>query len=91
MCKAFSCIVTQSGKVYWKAGLDSHKDIINLHKEDLELKDDKMPPNNTFARIEITPKDGDYLNIRNKWIYKIDQDIVPSFLTDKHKLMCSTN
>jgi hypothetical protein len=27
MCIAFSCLVHLNGKVYWKAGMDSHPDI----------------------------------------------------------------
>ena len=88
MCKAFSCIVTQSGKVYWKAGLDSHEDIIALGKGDKDLIDDKMPPNNTFARIEILPPNDDYLNIKDKWEYEVDASIIPSFLTPKHEKIC---
>ena len=88
MCRAFSCIVTQSGKVYWKVGLDSHEDIIALGKGDKDLKDDKMPPLNTFARIEIVPPNGDYLNLKGKWEYVIDSQIVPSFLTIDHEKIC---
>jgi hypothetical protein len=88
MCSAFSCIVTKSGKVYWKAGLDSHENILDLGKGDKDLIDNKMPPDNTFARIEIIPQDGDYLNVRQKWSYIIDERLVPSFLNNTHEIMC---
>ena len=38
MCKAFSCIITEKGKVYWKVGLDSHDDIINLFIKEEDRK-----------------------------------------------------
>ena len=89
MCKAFSCLVTKSNRVYWKAGVDSHDKLRELFS-DLELRDDKNPPHNTFARIEITPPDNNYLNIRSKWEYKIDESIKPEWLTDKHEILCRT-
>jgi len=89
MCKAFSCIITEKGKVYWKAGLDSHEDIINLFKsEDKDLIDDKQPPYNTFARVEITPSDNNYFNVKQKWIYKVDEYIRPDFLNSSHEFLC---
>jgi len=89
MCRAFSCIVTQKGKVYWIKGKDSHEDIIEHYKhEDNDLRDDNIPPNNTFARIEIVPPDGDYLNLKQKWEYQIDERIKPSFLTDSYEGFC---
>ena len=89
MCKAFSCIITEKGKVYWKVGLDSHDDIINLFiKEDKDLIDDKQPPYNTFARVEITPVDGNYFNNKQKWVYKIDENILPKFIDSSHEFIC---
>jgi len=90
MCKAFSCLVTRGNKVYWKAGVDSHEDILNLHKkQDSNLNDEKTPPLNTFARIEIVPPKEDYLNTNfGEWIFQIDESIKPSFLKDKHADLC---
>ena len=86
MCEAFSALVTKSGKVYWKAGLDNHDDLVELfEKKDKELKDDKEPPKNTFARIEIVPRDGNYLNLKQEWDYKIDEQVRPDFLTKEHE------
>jgi len=90
MCKAFSCLVTRGNTVYWKVGVDSHEDILNLFKDkDSNLSDIKPPPLNTFARIEIVPPGDDYLNNDfSKWQYQIDDSIKPSFLTDKHEDIC---
>ena len=83
MCKAFSCLVTRGNKVYWKAGLDSHENILKMfQKEDANLYDDKTPPFNTFARIEIVPPKEDYLCTNfTKWKFQIDERIKPFFIT----------
>ena len=84
MCKAYSCIVDKNGKVYWKAGLDSHSDI----QKQFKLKEPKLhePPTNEeiakkiqWAKIEITPKDGNYLRSLNRkdWQFNIDEPIKP--------------
>ena len=66
MCKAFSCIIAKSGKVYWKAGKDSHEYIKQLFKlSDLKADAD-------FVCIEITPKDGRYLYPDRDWILRFD-------------------
>jgi hypothetical protein len=89
MCKAFSCVVTIGNKVYWKAGIDSHDEIINEFKaDDKDLADDKPAPYNTFARVEITPKNGNYLDLEQNWIYRIDEQAKPNFLDTSHEFMC---
>jgi hypothetical protein len=90
MCKAFSCLVTRGKKVYWKAGLDSHEEILDYYQaQDNNLNDGKVPPLNTFARIEILPPGGDYLNADfEKWKFQIDESIKPSFLEAKHEDLC---
>ena len=71
MCNAFSAVITIAGDCYWKAGLDSHEDIIELFKpKDKLLVDDKHPSD--FVRVEIIPKDNDYLNPYGKWLFKLD-------------------
>jgi hypothetical protein len=90
MCKAFSCVVTIGNKVYWKAGIDSHDEIINEFKaDDKDLADDKPAPYNTFARVEITPKNGNYLDLEQNWIYRIDEQVKPNFLDKSHEFMCN--
>ena len=89
MCKAFSCLITKSKKVYWKTGVDGHDELQVLFvKKDKELKDDKNPPKNTFARIEINPKDGNYLNLNQKWVYKIDEKVKPTWLDKSYEAPC---
>jgi hypothetical protein len=89
MCQAFSALITKSKKVYWKEGVDSHDGLLKLYqKNDKELKDDKEPPNNTFARIEIVPPKKNYLDIKSKWIYQIDERVKPSWLDDSYEKPC---
>ncbi|MFA5036147.1 MAG: hypothetical protein WC479_03130 [Candidatus Izemoplasmatales bacterium] len=79
MCQAFSLLITKSKKVYWKAGLDSHDELQSLfQKKDKELKDDKLPPKNTFARVEIVPANKDYLK-PDKWVLKVDEEVKPTW------------
>jgi hypothetical protein len=80
-----SLLVTKSGKVYWKLGVDSHDELHKKYcKKDPELKDDKDIPNNTFARIEITPQNRDYLK-PDKWVYQIDERVKPNWIKKYHK------
>jgi len=81
MCQAVSMLATKSGKIYWKMGIDSHDDLIKAFKDkDPLLKDSKEPPQNTFTRIEISPKNGDYLNPKkSNWQFKLDEQIKPEW------------
>ena len=89
MCVAFSCVITKSKKVYWKEGIDSHDKLVEKYKKkDKELKDDKEPPKNTFARIEIVPHRKNYLDLKHKWIYKIDERVKPSWLNKTYETPC---
>jgi hypothetical protein len=72
MCKAFSCLFTKSGDVLWKFAVDSHEDLIREYK----LSDDGRKQD--FVRIEIPPKNGDYLN-PDEWIFKVDQEKTPDW------------
>jgi len=86
MCKAFSCLVTKSGNVYWKTGLDSHDGLVDQFKaSDPELSDDKVPPLNTFCRVEINPKNGNYLEPKQEWTLTVDERIVPSWWNTGNK------
>ena len=89
MCKAFAAIITKSGKVYWKAGLDSHDELVEVFKKkDKELHDNKLPPENTFARVEIVPKDGNYLNLKQKWVFKLDENVKPLWFDASFEKPC---
>ena len=86
MCQAFSAIVTKEGSVYWKAGKDSHEDIIDLFKsKDKLLLDNVLPPN--FVRVEIIPENNDYLNPDGKWIFKLD-DKQPKWWNAEFEKLC---
>ena len=66
MCKAFSCVVGRSGKVFWKAGIDSHNDIFSHFK----LKDDAV---GRFQMVEVTLDNG-YLHPEGKWTLRFDNN-----------------
>ncbi len=88
MCKAFSGLITKSGKVYWEMGLDSHDQLqAKLAKKDPELRDNKMPPDNTFARFEIVPENDNYFS-PDKWVFQLDEEVKPSWWTDKLEKPC---
>jgi hypothetical protein len=81
MCRAFSCIVKQDKKVIWKLGVDSHSDLLLR----TGLKDDTADPAlMTFARVEITPDNGNYLE-PDHWTLRVDQTITPQWFSEKHK------
>ena len=81
ICKAFSCIISRVGTVTWKLGIDSHDDLI----KNAGYKDDTDDKNRLeFARVEITPDNGDYLN-PDKWTLRIDEQIRPSWWTEEHE------
>ena len=89
MCQAFSGVITKSNKVYWKAGVDSHIEILKLFiKDDPELKDDKEPGKNTFAPFEITPRNGNYLQPKQKWDFKLDLSVRPDWFFPAHEQLC---
>lgn len=88
MCQAFSCLVTKSGKVYWQAGIDSHDRLQSKFVEkDKELKDDKLPPDKTFARIEISPDNKDYIK-PDRWSYHVDEKVKPKWLNQSYEKPC---
>ena len=80
MCKAFSCIIDQAEKVTWKLGVDSHSELARIGGyEDKVLGE--------FAKIEITPKNNDYLN-PDKWVYRVDESPVPAWCGVREKELC---
>ncbi len=85
MCKAFSCVVTRQGKVFWEAGVDSHDDLIHKYR----VRDDTVDMEEiSHAKIEIVPdtkKKYPYLYPEGKWKLIIDRDVTPSWLMQAHK------
>ena len=85
MCKAFSCLIHKNKKVTWKFGVDSHEELISL----AGYKDDKSEAHELqFARVEIAPKRGDYLNPDAVYIFKLDEEQKPSWWTDSYENKC---
>jgi hypothetical protein len=84
MCKAFSCVIGRDKTVTWRFGTDSHEDLIKI----AGYKDDTLDPEKIeFCRIEISPKNGSYLE-PDKWVFKIDMDVTPAWWTLAHKRAC---
>jgi hypothetical protein len=72
MCEAFSCLFLKNGEVLWKFGVDSHEDLVQAAK----LQDDGREQ--TFVRVEITPRNKSYLR-PDAWTYRVDQDDRPEW------------
>ncbi len=72
MCRAFSAIVLESGKVLWEMGIDSHDDLLREFK----IADRKVNPN--FARVEYAPQNGNYWK-PDKWVFRLDERIEPTW------------
>jgi hypothetical protein len=84
MCKAFSCVIGRDKTVTWRFGTDSHEDLIRI----AGYKDDTLDPEKIeFCRIEISPKNGSYLE-PDEWVFKIDMDVTPAWWTLAHKRVC---
>ena len=85
MCKAFSCLIHKNKTVTWKFGVDSHEDLIAL----AGYKDDKSEAHELlFARVEISPKEGDYLDPEVLYILKLDEEQKPSWWSDSYENKC---
>jgi len=84
MCKAFSCVIGRDKTVTWRFGTDSHEDLIKI----AGYTDDTIDPDKIeFCRIEISPKNGSYLE-PDEWVIKIDMDVTPTWWTLDHKKAC---
>ena len=82
MCNAFSCVVLKNKKVVWNFGTDSHDDLLRS----ANIPDDSRDPVTIkFCRIEISPKNKDYLNPIAKYIFKVDIDFTPAWWTEDHE------
>lgn len=86
MCSFFSCIVTKEGKVVWDVEKDSHDDLLIMAGiADKTADPDKM----RFARVEITPPNGDVFEKDiKKWTLKVDQTITPHWFTEHTEKLC---
>jgi len=84
MCQAFSCLINKHGSTTWKLGIDSHDDLIKIAGYTDDTSD---PQRMKFARVEITPKNGDYL-YPDKWVLKVDHRRKPEWWTTMHHDLC---
>jgi len=86
MCQAVSILITKSNRGYYKLAVDSHEDLLKLYQEqDLELKDNKEPPQNTFARVEVSPLKGYFNPKKSNWQFKLDEQIKPEWWSPIHE------
>ena len=76
MSQAFSFLITEDCHARWKFGMDWHEDIIAKAK----FRDD----GHTFARCEITPKNGSYL-ASDEWVFRMDEKARPKWWTPAHE------
>ena len=74
MCQPASFIVTKDN-VFWKHGSNSHEQI--MKENNLTDSKDQRPPD--FVRVEITPPNNDFVLLFEKWVYKVDQDMLPDW------------
>src|SRR3990167_7664588 len=89
MCSYFSiCINKPATKILGDGSLDSHTELYkNAGIEEEKSKEDLLLLK--WARIEITPKDGDIFNhdLKN-WELKIDEQRKPDWFGPKHEKVC---
>ena len=84
MCYAFSCLCDESGKVTWKMGVDSHHTLVDMARYNDNTYDRRQMK---FARIEISPKNKNYIN-PDEWEFHIDESIKPHWFGENHKIAC---
>ena len=75
MCRPATFIITKN-QVLWSLKDESHEVIIKENN----LKDEH---NITFVRVEIVPRDDNYLLPFSQWIYHLDQDLLPDWYNVK--------
>jgi len=86
MCNFFSCIVTENGDVLFDPIRDSHEIIISNNAKNYNLSDDTADPAELkFTRVEILPPDDDVFQPVDKWVFTIDQRIIPAWWSEFHK------
>jgi len=85
MCEFFSCIVTKTKDVFYHDNSNCHDEIISHYKlndgVDGQLRQ-------LFARVEITPPNGDVFQPVEKWNFRIDETVLLNWFTEKHKKSC---
>jgi len=72
----------KSGDVKWKFGVDSHDEILKQYG----IRDQNVEPDELeFARVEVTPDNGDYL-FPDRWTLRVDERIKPKWFTASYEL-----
>jgi len=82
MGRAFSCIVTNNGKVFWEIGIDSHDDLISLFN--INDNNDGID----YVKIEIIPNqnnDYPYLYPNDEWNLHIIDKVTRLSLEEEYK------
>ena len=75
MCNFKSGIILKNRVVLAPEGNESHSDLL----ESLNIEDDYTNASKVFVRAELTPQNGNKAASIEKWIYKVDQDVVPDW------------
>ena len=75
MCNFKSGIIFKNRVVLAPEGNESHSDLL----ESLGVEDNYMNASKVFVRAELTPPDDNKSIPIEKWIYKVDQDVLPDW------------
>lgn len=75
MCNFKSGIILKNRIVLAPEGNESHSDLL----KSLNIEDNYTNAYKVFVRAELTPQNGNKADSIEKWIYKVDQDIVPDW------------
>lgn len=81
MCNFKSGIILKNRVVLTPEGNESHSDLL----ESLNIEDTTDNAYRVFVRAELTPPDGNKALPIEKWKYKVDQDMVPSWYEEDPK------
>lgn len=76
MCKLKSGIILKDS--VFVPNYDSHTDML----EELKIKDTRENAERLFVRAEFYPKEDIFSDV-NKWIYRVDQDILPEWYVEE--------
>ena len=81
MCKFKSGLTFKNKIVLAPEGNESHSDLLRS----LNIEDNHLNASKKFVRVELTPPNGNKAEDISKWIYKVDQDIVPDWYEEDPK------
>ena len=81
MCMFKSAIITKNGVTLAPIYNDSHSKLL----ESMGIEDNQTNAMRVFVRAELTPPNNDKTIDVEKWVYKVDQDIVPDWYEEDSK------